>query len=264
MNLTNYLEQIFTEDRRCFTTDELFKNVEIKESSLPAALSRLAKSGRLKMIKRGFGILLNSNKTEPHPSYYIDALMKHMETNYYVGLLAAASHWGASHQASMSYQIVADKVISKVSFEKGRIEFVVKKEIPTKGVMRVSGPGGYYLISSPELTAIDLFRFPKASGHLNNIATVLEDLSEKWDGRKMISLCHDPQVPTVLLQRLGYILDCVLNLKKESEYIKQALDKRRPAQMLLSFNKKMNGTKKSDFEYNEKWMLYLNTTVEPD
>src|SRR5690606_13247090 len=99
-------------------------------------------------------------------------------------------------QASMAYQIITDKVVYPVTVGVGRLQFITKKDtFPEKGVERVTGEGGYFLVSSPELTTIDLLRFPKVSGHLSNIATVLDDLVEKWDGRKMISLCHDSKVP---------------------------------------------------------------------
>lgn len=262
LSLKEYLDSLLAGGRHWFTVVELQEHIPLKEASLRVALSRMAKAGQINMIRRGFGIILPAHGQELHPTYYVDAMMMHLEAKYYVGLLSASAYWGASHQASMAYQIVADKVVTPIKFERGRIEFVTKNSpLPTDWIKKEAGMGGYFQISSPELTAIDLVRFPKKSGHLNNVATILSELTEKWDGRTMSSLCHDQYTPTVTLQRLGYILDEILGLKKEANYAEQALKDRKPNRQMLSLAKKSN---RKDTPFNEKWSLYINTTVEPD
>lgn len=265
LTLPQYLEQLLLQGKHYFTTEDLQKNLGMNKNTLSVSLSRLSKKGRVKMIRRGFGIILEIGGFEPHPSYYIEAMMNHLGVQYYVGLLTAAAHWGAGHQASMSYQVVVDRPVFKISFKKFRMEFVTKKEtFPEKGIQRVAGVGGYFKISSPELTAIDLVRFPKKSGHLNNIATVLKDLASKWDGRSMFSLCLDSLVPSVTLQRLGYLLDHVLGFEKEAGYLRRALRERRFVSALLSQANNKNDSKMSDYNFDELWRLYINSKVEPD
>jgi len=92
----------------------------------------------------------------------------------------------------------------------------------------------------------------------------LDDLVEKWDGRKMISLCHDSKVPTVTLQRLGFILDKILNYHEEAEYIFKALAKRKFSKAILSNAKKNLNLMRSEMQFDEKWQLFINTKVEPD
>lgn len=262
-SLPEYLNHIQLLGRHYFLNSELEQALEIKKSSISPALSRLAKKKRLKMIKRGFGVLYDVNGREPDPSSYIDALMKHIGTQYYVGLLSAAAFWGASHQASMSFQVFTEKNTKNISFERGRVEFIARRHIKVENwVKRVSTTKGYFNVSSPELTAIDLISFPQKSGHLNNIATVLDELVEKWNGKAMRALCMSHEVPTVALQRLGYILDEILLLPKQSSFIEKALSKRRPPASTLS--KLIKGKKAGDYELNEKWNLYINTEVEPD
>lgn len=186
-------------------------------------------------------------------------------SKYYVGLLTAASHWGASHQSPMVYYIVAEKVIKPIDLGKLRIEFITKSNLDEKSeIKKVAGVGGYYLVSTSELTAIDLIRFPKKSGHLNNIATVLEDLIEKIDFQKLLNFCKKKNVPTASIQRLGYLLDTVLGHGKEASILEDILLQRRMSRVVLSVSKKRENTKFSDYPFNEKWGIYLNTTVEPD
>jgi hypothetical protein len=80
----------------------------------------------------------------------------------------------------------------------------------------------------------------------------------------MASLCLDPLVPSVTLQRLGYLLECILELNKEAEYMARALEKRGPSPSLLSQVSKKKGVRMSDYSYNDRWKLYINTEVEPD
>ena len=263
ISLPEYLDHLQLQGRHFFLSSDLEKTLEIKKSSTSSSLSKLAKQKRLKMIKRGFGILLDVNGREPDPTSYIDALMKHVGSNYYVGLLSAASYWGASHQASMSYQVFTEKNTKNISFERGRVEFINRRYLKfEKWVKRVATTKGYFRVSTPELTAIDLISFPEKCGYLNNVATVLSELVESWNGKTITALCSSQDVPTVVLQRLGYILDEVLAFKKHSSYIEKALKQKYPSKATLS--KLLEDKKASDYVFNEKWMLYINTEVEAD
>jgi hypothetical protein len=60
-------------------------------------------------------------------------------------------------------------------------------------------------ISSVELTALDLLRYPQASAGLDNIVTILADLGEKIDSEKLASV--SVSFPKSVVQRLGHLLD---------------------------------------------------------
>lgn len=263
--VSKYLENLALGGQYYFTNKEVIDELSIKESSLSVSLSRLSKNGKVKMIRNGFGIFTGFTQGVLHPSYFVDAMMKHLNARYYVALLSAAAHWGASHQASMTYCIVADKTIKPISLGQIKIVFIVKKNFDQiKGIKRVAGIGGYYLISSSELTVVDLIRFPKKSGHLNNVATLLEELFEDVNEKKLISICSEQIVPTVTLQRLGYILDKVLDLKKEAGGVEYILNKRCFARSVLSVSRNKNRINLTDFPFDKRWKLYINTSVEPD
>ena len=63
---------------------------------------------------------------------------------------------------------------------------------------------GRMKISSPELTALDLLRYPRAAGGLDNVATVLTDLGGRLDAERLAALSKGFERPVV--QRLGYLL----------------------------------------------------------
>ena len=63
---------------------------------------------------------------------------------------------------------------------------------------------GYLNVTSPELTAIDLFNCPTCAGWLNHVATVFSELIEVIDPGKLIELAEKINVK-YQLPRIGYI-----------------------------------------------------------
>ena len=62
-------------------------------------------------------------------------------------------------------------------------------------------------ISSAALTALDLLRYPQASGGIDHVATVLSDLGRKIDPEQLAALSVRVERPVV--QRLGHLLEHV-------------------------------------------------------
>ncbi|MCK5882325.1 MAG: hypothetical protein KAG61_01445 [Bacteriovoracaceae bacterium] len=258
-----YLDEIVKQSRFYFTIDEICQELSLKRSSVSVSLSRLAKKDKVQMIRKGFGIITGNTLGTLHPVNFIDAMMKYLDAKYYVGLLNAASYKGASHQAVMNYTVVADKKVRPIRLKGLKIEFVTKsyfEEIVE--IERASSTYGYFNISSPELTAVDLISFPRRSGYWNNIATVLEDLLDEIDIEKLAMICSKKRIPTAVVQRLGYLLDIVLSEEEKAEHILRVIEDRRPSKILLAPSNK-NGDL-SQIPYSKKWMILENTTVELD
>lgn len=265
LTVAKYIDELARRGQFHFTLKHIVSELSLKETSVSVSLSRLSKQSKIKMIRKGFGIITSHTKGVLDPSYFVHAMMSFLGSKYYVGLLTAASHWGASHQSPMIYYIVAEKVIKPIDLGKLKIEFIRKSDLgKINEIKKVAGVGGYYFVSTPELTAIDLIRFPKKNGHLNNIATILEDLIEKINLQKLLNLCEKEYVPTASIQRLGYLLDIVLGYEKEASILKNILEKRIIRRIVLSISKVKENIKISDYPFNEKWGIYQNTIVEPD
>lgn len=259
--VSQYLEELARSGQFYFELDRVVEKLGHKKNSVSVSLSRLAKNGKVQMIRKGFGIITGYKNGPLDPSYFLDAMMKHLEAKYYVGLLNAAAYKGASHQAVMTYTVVTDKFLKPVKLKGLTIDFVTKKHFEDiTEIEKVGGPGGYYFISSPELTAIDLIRFPKKSGQLNNIATVLSDLNETIKKDKLKNICEKNRTPLTALQRLGYIFDEILGEKDISEIIYKVLLERKMQLIPLSIGKAAN----KETLINKKWNLKINKRVEPD
>ncbi|MCK5073615.1 MAG: hypothetical protein KAQ98_09335 [Bacteriovoracaceae bacterium] len=262
--VSTYLDDLVKKGQYYFTLEEISRELSVKQESVSVSISRLAKKDKVQMIRKGFGIITGLTNGTLHPSYFIDSMMKFLGARYYVGLLNAASYKGASHQAVMNYTVVADKTIKPVLLKGLKIEFIAKNNFDEiNEIEKVAGSGGYFYISTPELTAIDLVSFPKRSGHLNNIATVLEDLLDEINFEKLAKICTRKSIPTSIVQRLGYLIDVVLGEEDKAEYILNTIKERRPYKVSLSiFSKKEKDI--SNIPFSKKWMIYENEIVEPD
>lgn len=259
--VSQYLAELARSGQYYFVLNQVAEELGHKKNSISVSLSRLAKSGKVQMIRKGFGIITGNTNGPLDPSYFLDAMMKHLEAKYYVGLLNAAAYKGASHQAVMSYTVVTDRFLKPIKLKGLTIDFITKKHFDDiSEIEKVGGLGGYFYISSPELTAIDLIRFPKKSGQLNNIATVLSELNESIKEEKLKNISEKGRTPIAALQRLGYIFDVILGEEKLSEVIYKVIVKRKTQLIPLSIGKASN----KETAIDKKWYLKINTRVEPD
>ncbi|MFT9256726.1 MAG: type IV toxin-antitoxin system AbiEi family antitoxin [Acetobacter sp.] len=206
--LSTYASGLLAAGREVFSADEAQKEIGISRGAFLDAAERLQRRGQLIRPRRGFYVIVppqHSTAGAP-PEWYIDALMRHGQRPYYVGLLAAAAAHGASHQAVMELQVIADKLLPDIEAGRTRIVFSYRKDMAavSAGVEDRKMQSGYIKLSSPELTALDLVRYPQSGAGLDNIATVLSELAERLQPKKLTSLSG--AFEKAVVQRLGHLL----------------------------------------------------------
>ena len=130
--------------------------------------------------------------------------MHHEGESYYVGLLKAAELHGATHQAVMEFLAISAKRFPRIRAGRSLIVFCFRKVKP--GIEDCKTDTGTMKVSSPALTALDLLRYPQASGGIDNIATVISDLGQRINPEQLASLSAAMMERSVA-QRLGHLLD---------------------------------------------------------
>ena len=112
-------------------------------------------------------------------------------------------------------------------------------------------------VSTPEATAIDLVRYARAAGHLGNVATVLAELADKLDPKKLVELArHDTK--TTHIQRLGYLLSLV-GARQAAKPLAAWVAEQHPRRVLLRPNaRRVTG------EEDTRWRVVVNEQVEVD
>ena len=205
-----YLEKIRARGKRSFTLEEACKELNVTESSIRSAVKRMKEKSDLISPARGLYVMIPPEH-KPLGSLpaaeLVPILMGYLGVDYYAGLLTAAMYHGASHQKPGVFQIIVNKRMKKrLNFGKVRIDRIYKKSLEHIPTQDLTVSTGYLIISSPEVTAMDLLLYPRESGGLNHIATVLSELVESMDPKKLISLAKSSK-NHAWIQRLGFILE---------------------------------------------------------
>ncbi len=207
-----YLEKLRSGGKRYFTSQEVIKDLSLSGDAARAGLYRLKRDGKLISPISGLYVIVPPE----HKSYgsipaeeLIPIMMKHLNAEYYVALLSAAGFYGASHQKPMVFQVITNRRIKhSLKFGQVYIKLIYKKSLAALPIKDFIVSSGYLKVATPELIAIDLLKFSKHAGGMNNIATVLSELVESIDVHKLIELAENLD-ECYQLQRLGYIIEKV-------------------------------------------------------
>ena len=210
--LSGYVSGLLSTGRTVFTAEEAEQALGVGHGAFLDAAERLQRRKALVSPRQGFYVVVPPQYASwgaPPPAWYIDALMRHEGEAYYVGLLKAAELHGATHQAVMEFQVISAKRLPDIRAGRNRIVFYFRRDMEavTAGVEGRKTDTGTMNISSAALTALDLLRYPQASGGIDHVATVLSDLGRKIDPEQLAALSVRVERPVV--QRLGHLLEHV-------------------------------------------------------
>ena len=207
--LSGHVSGLLVSGKTVFTAEEAERAVGVGRGAFLDAAERLQRRKALLGRRQGFHVVgppPHASWGAPPPAWYIDALMRREGRPYYVGLLNAAELHGASHQAVMEFQVVSNKRLPKIRAGRNLIVFCLRKEMEavTAGIEDRKTDTGTTKISSAALTALDLPRYPQASGGIDHVATVLSDLGGSIDPEQLAAF--SPLVERPVVQRLGHLL----------------------------------------------------------
>ena len=248
-----------------FSRDELLASFpDIKPETVSTKLSREVRKGRLMIPLNGFYVIIPDEYAlrgfAPQP-FYLDDMMRYLERNYYVALMSAGSYHGAGHQAPMTFCVMLEPpAMHDKKTDKYSTQYFYRTNIPMEYVERRQTRTGYINVSCPELTAIDLIVYQARSGSVTRAATVLAELAEKMDfnrfGPEFMKVA-----PVACFQRLGYILDVVLEEKEVAEAVFDLLKK---ASVRLQSTALKSGKPTDGCEFDSRWKIIVNEEIEID
>ena len=208
--LSGYVSGLLSTGQTAFTADEAEQALGVGHGAFLDAAERLQRRKALLNPRQGFYVVVPPQFASwgaPPPTWYIDALMRRESQAYYVGLLKAAELHGATHQAVMEFQVVAAKRLPRIRAGRSLIVFYFRRDMEAviEGIEERKTDTGTMKMSSAALTALDLLRYPQASGGIDNVTTVLSDLRQRIDPEQLAALSVVVERPVV--QRLGHLLD---------------------------------------------------------
>lgn len=264
--LETYIKDLRAHGRSYFTTQKALSDLGISHAKLNSRIYRLKKKGELISPAKNLFVIVSPEYRSLGclpPAELIPILMRYWNQEYYAGLLTAALYHGASHQKPQIFQVVVSKQIPLLVQGKVSIEFVTKKSLENLPTQDIEAKTGYLRISSPEVTAMDLLLYTHRVGGLNAIGTVLSELIESIEPKKLIVLAKNLK-GKAWVQRLGWILehiDTIDNDRKLSliNALQEYLLTQRLFYIPLASELTVAGCAR-----NKKWMIIENTTIESD
>lgn len=258
--LEDYVNKVRSKGRFSFTWSEAKAQFDISDKALNQSIYRLKSKKRIAQIRKRFYAIISpeySHRGMIPVNLFMDDMMKSLGKRYYVGLISAAALHGAAHQQPMEYFVITEKpALRNIKNRKLKINFYVKKDWAEDDIIRIKTEAGYINVSSPELTALDLFYYQENFG-VNKITSILQELAEEMKVANLIKTAKNYS-QTTSIQRLGYLLDKELSNTKLSDPLFKILNDRKCIAVPLSTEKNKEGV------VDGKWKIIKNIKVESD
>lgn len=262
MNISDWIHSREIRGRATFSiADVKDAFAERPSKSINTELSRQVSRGRVQSVYRGFYVIVPVQyqlKGVIPPAYYLNDLMDYVGKPYYLGLLSAAAMHGATHQRAMKTQVMTVVPRIKASGKNSLLDWNYRQEIPEAFVMKKNAEIGTLRYSGPELTAVDLVQFASHVGGYQRVATVLAELMDSVDMEKAGVLLRFTTVATI--QRLGYLLECVLSRQDQADALFQVLKAQGTWNSILL----SNGQDRRDGAPANRWHVNGNIDIEVD
>ena len=246
--------------RYTFLRSDALTDGGLSAEAVKKALQRLASRSRVLKVKNYFYVIVPLEYQQaggPPASWFIHDLMAAMQLPYYVGLLSAAAQYGASHQQPQEFQVITDRSVRPLTVGRTRLRFFASQYVAKAALASIKTPTGTMQMATPETTVVDLVRFAKSAGYLDNVATILAELSSSLDPRRLLTavrLVND--VPNA--KRLGYLLDHV-RARRLSEPIHVWLERQSPRPVALR-----SGHPVTNAQEDRRWHVLVNQPIEVD
>ena len=253
-SVNEFVDHLQKQARYTFARTEAEAALKLEQAALTKGLQRLQRSGRTRMIRRGFYVIVPLEYATGGivpPDWFIDDLMKFLDQRYYVGVLTAAALHGASHQQPQEYQVVVARPERSIRLANLNLRFFLKKSMAQAPVEQVKAYTGFLAVSTPAVTALDLVRFAPAIGGLDAVLTVLEELVEKITSEDLLKAARQESERSQV-QRLGWLLEQTKR-RELAEGLATWLVTQKPTKTPLDVSAPVVGSRK-----DPRWQVIVN------
>jgi predicted transcriptional regulator of viral defense system len=257
--MSKYIRELASTGTHHFSTADAIKATGGNPPAIRAQLRRLKQQGLIGEPVRSFHVIVppEYQRLGCLPAeHFIDQLMQVWGKSYYVGLLSAAERHGAAHQRPQATQVMVRKNRQAIACGHVRVEFIARSDLKKMPVTTLNTPRGVLRFSTPEVTALELVGYPQHAGGLDNVATVLSELSEEMAASKLVEAAR--LSPVSWSQRLGYLLELVGRAERAEALVPFVSEHARSYTPLRRAATTLGGKR------NPCWKLIVNVDVEPD
>jgi predicted transcriptional regulator of viral defense system len=137
-----------------------------------------------------------------------------------------------------------------------RVAFIARKKVPAVPVQSFNTARGTILVSTVEATAVDLAGYPQHAGGLDQVATILVELADRIDPKRLVDSAKTAPLPWA--QRLGYLLDRA-DAKEQASLLKAYVQEN-----ARDWTPLVPSARRARVRRADDWLLYVNVDVEPE
>jgi predicted transcriptional regulator of viral defense system len=268
--LEQYMDDQLARGRAYFSREDALSQLGSSSGALSMALLRQANKGRLANPRNGFYLILRPEDRiigAPDPGRWINPLMEYLRVDYRIALLRAAAFHGATHQASMVFQIVVPKQMRDFEIGRHRLEFIYQSprsfsQVNVRDALaQLKSDAGFAKVAGIELTLLDCMRYFHKAGGINGVAQVVKDLGGNARPQKLTKLAAYYENSSV--RRLGYLLE-EMRHERQADALRPFVKKAKTAVPLDPSVKPLIEGLPDLHERVRRWRLILNESVETD
>lgn len=234
------------------------------EQIMKNELNRLCSNKTIVNVYRGFYVIIPVHyvlRGSVPATYYIDQLMTYLSKPYYVCMLSAAELLGVAHQRPQQFSVMTTYPRRQlVTTRNVTTDWFYRDTLPEDALVIKNTETGTIRISNSLLTAADLVQNQQHVGGLSRVATILEELTDQIDVDSQL-LALIPFVKTVTWQRLGYILENVIEEKEAADKLYEQL---RASSARMVYKPLSTSAEDNPSNRDSRWKININVEIETD
>ena len=258
----SFIRELQSYEQYAFSRAELLEKTAAPDSSIKKELARLVSDNQLINLRKGFYVIIPPSfqhfKKIPI-DLYVNKLFNYLDKAYYVGFYSAAAYYGASHQrVQQDYVITTPPALRHISKGNIKIKFFNFTNWPANNIIQRKSDAGFFMVSSPALTMVDLIENQHNLGGMNRMLAILEELSESIELSDLNNLLSWYSNKSVL-QRMGYLFETIAWNGQLAESIYTRLQNEDFYPVLLSARKGIKAGSTGN-----RWKVDANIELESD
>ena len=253
---------LIAQGRHFVTSEEVAELLGVDPGSVRQSLRRPAAAKKIVSVTNGAWVPVppeHRRNAAPPPAHYIDALMGFLGHRYYVGFLTAAAIHGASHQASMVFQVVTSAALRDRKMGTAELRFVRRRQAALRPAIDHLVPTGRIKVSTTAVTMLDLVGSPNRGGGLSNVATVIAQFAEDGLIEPSELASAAATYPRAVIQRAGHLIDsmsAIVGVQTDLAELERTVADSTPVALLPSAH--------TTGPLDDRWRVSVNVEIEPD
>ena len=242
------------------TNEELSALLGVAHNQMLQRIAPLVKRGEIISPCRGFWMPIPYEYRQwgaPEAIYYIDRMMRFLESDYYIGWMSAASILGASHHAVQVFQVATDRYVRNRVVGRSDFKFFQRSNVGSVPTFRHKTQTGTAKVTTRAATMLSVTNDLSIVAGLDNAANIVIELSDTEEPFiDEVAACSS-LFPISALRRLGWILESFTETSELDILVKLSKESTVKVSKLSSY-------KAYSDHIDNRWSIDLNERIEPD